>query len=278
MRARGTAGFAHVSCLAEQAKILYAEAVENKLGGKALEERFGRWHTCSLCGQGYHGVVMHALGWACWKMYLGRPEDETLNDEAAWERFTRSKTPRGRVIRDGDRSYLWTAPWRIRKNKFSLCRAILRYVFISRTGGRIPRHAARRALNARARQKKMLTPSESPKLRDILKRLQRDEKPNRCARTTFPWRDALLERVMTSLRISGPTPESHNRDSYFRGNDLCEAATMLGLGTDRAARARCRAPAAARIGKSTQDARVALGAELKPALGTLARRHQKYVG
>ena len=29
---RGTAGFAHVSCLAEQAKILFAEAEENNLG------------------------------------------------------------------------------------------------------------------------------------------------------------------------------------------------------------------------------------------------------
>ena len=35
---RGTAGFAHVSCLAEQAKILIAEAEENKLGDDALSE------------------------------------------------------------------------------------------------------------------------------------------------------------------------------------------------------------------------------------------------
>ena len=34
---RGTAGFAHVSCLAEQAKILYAEAEENNLGTRAAE-------------------------------------------------------------------------------------------------------------------------------------------------------------------------------------------------------------------------------------------------
>ena len=31
---RGTAGFAHVSCLAEQAKILYAAAEENNLDGR----------------------------------------------------------------------------------------------------------------------------------------------------------------------------------------------------------------------------------------------------
>jgi len=73
---RGTAGFAHVSCLAEQAKILVAEAEENNLGNKAWNERFARWHTCSLCEQEYHGVVRFALGCACWKMYLGRPEED----------------------------------------------------------------------------------------------------------------------------------------------------------------------------------------------------------
>ena len=29
---------------------------------------------CSLCEQEYHGVVSCALGWACWKTYLGRSE------------------------------------------------------------------------------------------------------------------------------------------------------------------------------------------------------------
>ena len=71
---RGTAGFAHVSCLAEQAKILVAEAEENNLGDKALDARWWRWTTCSLCEQRYHGVVKCALGWACWKTYVGRPE------------------------------------------------------------------------------------------------------------------------------------------------------------------------------------------------------------
>ena len=73
---RGTAGFAHVSCLAEQAKILVAEAEENNLGHKALDERWDRWHTCSLCEQEYHGVVRFALGCACWKTYLGRREED----------------------------------------------------------------------------------------------------------------------------------------------------------------------------------------------------------
>ena len=75
---RGTAGFVHVSCLAEQAKILVAEAEENNLGDKVLHERWVRWATCSLCKQRYHGVVQCALGWGCWKTYVGRPEVEEV--------------------------------------------------------------------------------------------------------------------------------------------------------------------------------------------------------
>ena len=75
---RGTAGFAHVSCLAEQAKILLAEALENNLDDKVKNERWDRWHTCSLCEQEYHGVVRCALGWAFWKTNLGRPETDEL--------------------------------------------------------------------------------------------------------------------------------------------------------------------------------------------------------
>ena len=58
---RGAAGVAHVSCLARQARVV-------------AERTFDRWHTCGLCEQQYHGVVRCALGWACWKTYLGRPE------------------------------------------------------------------------------------------------------------------------------------------------------------------------------------------------------------
>jgi hypothetical protein len=79
---RGTAGFAHVSCLAEQAKILYDEGEENNLGPKVLTERLKRWSTCSLCEQKYHGVVACALGWACWKMYVGRQETDEARRNA----------------------------------------------------------------------------------------------------------------------------------------------------------------------------------------------------
>ena len=79
---RGTAGFAHVSCLAEQAKILVAEAEENNLGNKVLDERLNRWYSCSLCEQHYHGLVRCALGWACWKTYVGRPETDQVRGMA----------------------------------------------------------------------------------------------------------------------------------------------------------------------------------------------------
>jgi len=82
---RGTAGFAHVSCLAEQAKILIAEAEENNLDDNVLNARFRRWHTCSLCEQSYHGVVRCALGWACWKTYVGRPGSNSFRCAALTE-------------------------------------------------------------------------------------------------------------------------------------------------------------------------------------------------
>ena len=66
-----------MSCLAEQAKILVAEAEENNLDEKAFNERWRRWDTCGMCEQHYHGLVKCALGWACWKTYLGRPEADT---------------------------------------------------------------------------------------------------------------------------------------------------------------------------------------------------------
>ena len=75
---RGTAGFAHVSCLAEQAKILVAEAKERN----SDDTQWHRWYQCSLCEQDYHGVVEHALGWACWKTYLGRPEKDSFRSNA----------------------------------------------------------------------------------------------------------------------------------------------------------------------------------------------------
>ena len=73
--ASGRTGIAHVSCLADQVKILLAKAEENNLDDQA-EKAWRRWYSCSLCEQRYHGVVKCALGWACWKTYVGRPETD----------------------------------------------------------------------------------------------------------------------------------------------------------------------------------------------------------
>ena len=70
---RGENGFAHVSCLGRQAQVTYQRGVKNG---------WSRWHTCGLCKQGYHGVVQCALGWACWKTYVGRPETDAARQMA----------------------------------------------------------------------------------------------------------------------------------------------------------------------------------------------------
>ena len=75
---QGDQGFAHVSCLADQAKILFADARENtsilaqrmaNCGNDVITSRWEKWHKCSLCKQRYRGPVLCALGWACWKTY-----------------------------------------------------------------------------------------------------------------------------------------------------------------------------------------------------------------
>ena len=74
-----TEGFAHVSCLVEQAKVLNDEAEENNL---EPQPRWARWSTCGLCEQDYRGVVGCALGWACWKTYVSRPEEDNIRRNA----------------------------------------------------------------------------------------------------------------------------------------------------------------------------------------------------
>ena len=107
---RGTAGFAHVSCLAEQAKILVAEADDNNLDDKAFNARWDRWYACSLCEQRYHGVVACALGWACWKTYLGRPETNGTRLNAMTQLgnglFDAEKNEEALVVREAELSLL----------------------------------------------------------------------------------------------------------------------------------------------------------------------------
>jgi len=69
---RGAAGVAHVSCLAKQAKILCDEADDSD--DERYDESWNKWNKCGMCKQHYHGMAINALGWACWKSYVGLPE------------------------------------------------------------------------------------------------------------------------------------------------------------------------------------------------------------
>ncbi|CAH0372905.1 unnamed protein product [Pelagomonas calceolata] len=64
---RGDSGIAHVSCL-----VRGAHAAVERHGAK----NFNMWHKCGLCEQDYHGIVACALGWACWRTCMGRPEKD----------------------------------------------------------------------------------------------------------------------------------------------------------------------------------------------------------
>ncbi len=79
---RGTSGFAHLSCLVRQAQILVEEHEEKNLGPEQMSERWARWYSCGLCEQRYHSAVWCAMGWACWKTYLGRPETDQVRCSA----------------------------------------------------------------------------------------------------------------------------------------------------------------------------------------------------
>merc|ERR1712032_434370 len=74
---RGTMGLAHLSCLVRQAEMSVKEKEEWGTG-----EGLMKWQKCFDCGQSFHGVVELALGWAAWKMYLGRPETDTVRCNA----------------------------------------------------------------------------------------------------------------------------------------------------------------------------------------------------
>ena len=134
---RGTAGFAHVSCLAEQAKILVAEAEENNLGNKAGIVS-GRGGTRVACASKITTASWRARsGGRAGRRTWGQAGDDHFQaggDDAAWERFIRGKAIRGRGVRDGGRVVYAAAPWRARTQHARSCRAILRTCIKSSDG------------------------------------------------------------------------------------------------------------------------------------------------
>ena len=74
---RGTMGLAHLSCLVWQAEMAVKEKEEWNTG-----EGMRKWYKCFDCGQDFHGAVQLALGWACWKTYLGRSETDWTRCES----------------------------------------------------------------------------------------------------------------------------------------------------------------------------------------------------
>ena len=70
---RGTAGFVHISCRARQAQVLVEEGLENNL---PMDSRWAVWDHCPLCHQYIVGPMRHALGWACWRSYVRKPDGQ----------------------------------------------------------------------------------------------------------------------------------------------------------------------------------------------------------
>ena len=68
---RGTAGIAHMSCLAEQAKLatVKSQPMDQKDYLRKIAD-WAPWNTCPLCGQEYYGAVRCALGWGCWYTHI----------------------------------------------------------------------------------------------------------------------------------------------------------------------------------------------------------------
>ena len=112
---RGTAGFAHVSCLGGAGEDFGRGGRGEQFGIKRWNARWRRWHTCGLCEQSYHGVVRCALGWACWKTYVGRPETDPVRGMAMnllGIGLSMAESPRGRVVRERGRVGYDAARWR----------------------------------------------------------------------------------------------------------------------------------------------------------------------
>ena len=62
----------------EKASMKDVEVEEVDWDDEGHNASWPKWTTCGLCKQDYHGVVCAALGWACWKAYVGLPEGDDM--------------------------------------------------------------------------------------------------------------------------------------------------------------------------------------------------------
>jgi len=80
-------------------------------------EGIRKWQRCFDCGQFFHGAVQLALGWACWKTYLGRPENDEIRCDALMVlapalATQKSNSPEARMVNEAAvDTYQRVCPW-----------------------------------------------------------------------------------------------------------------------------------------------------------------------
>ena len=221
---RGDSGFAHVSCLAR--------------GAQAADERdadtgWARWSTCRQCGQDYHGVVSCALGWACWKTYVGRPETDKLRG------FAISVLGNGLSDADRDEDALSVREadlammWRVGAPEEDVLSTLNNLANTYRRLGRDEEalamrqeiYSGRRELNGEEHE-------ETLKVADnyamTLLDLERFEEAKSLLRKVMPVaRRVLGESSETTLMIRWNYAKALYRDDGATLDDVCEAVTTL---------------------------------------------------
>ena len=163
---RGTAGVAHVSCLAEQVRILCDEAAENHLD---MSPRWVRWHTCSLCEQSYHGRVLRDGVGVLEDVRGSGGEQQSSNecDDGARERLVRRR-PGGRVACERGRVGPAAYPTR-QKNTYSSRRGNLAnsYQRLGRAEAALNMYQNVYSGRLRIFDRNIATPHGGPQLREL---------------------------------------------------------------------------------------------------------------
>ena len=82
-----SAGFAHLSCLAQQAHGILMARIPGNPGENLYEFAFEMvgagfvgWHMCQICKSPHTDDIRAALGWACFGLYMDRPEEDAAQN------------------------------------------------------------------------------------------------------------------------------------------------------------------------------------------------------